>query len=92
MRFDAREVQQSAEPITPVVYIGRELLTDDAGVLYFQDADSYSAGIRFPKCANDDAEVYAQGENEINHIFEFERALDALLACSLRRTHRLEAS
>ena len=74
--------------LEPLVFVGRDLAPDDRGTLYFQDAGSYRQGIRFESAETDDAAFYAQGEDEINHIFEYEQALDLLLACSMRRKNR----
>ena len=71
--------------VEPLVFIGRDLEAGDQATLYFQDAGSYRQGIRFDSSENDDAAFYAQGEHEINHIFEYEQALDLLLTCSMRR-------
>ena len=76
--------------LEPVVFIGRNLEPDDRDRFYFQDADSYRAGIRYH--TNDDP-VEPDGPNDANfycgaapgHIFDFEHALDLLLVCSLRR-------
>jgi len=71
--------------VEPLVFIGRHLTRDDQGSVYFQDAGSYREGIRFESPETGAAVFYAQAEHEINHVFEYERALDLLLACSLRR-------
>jgi hypothetical protein len=71
--------------LDPLVFIGRDLTPDDQGMLYFQDAGSYRRGIRFESNQTEDAAFYAQREDEINHIFPYERALDLLLTCSMRR-------
>lgn len=63
-----------------VVFIGRNLEPGDIDRVYFRDVRSFREGV--------DSETewdYTASENNINHIFEFERALDQLLACSLRR-------
>lgn len=70
----------------PVVFIGRNLNPEDAGQLYFQDAGSYWQGLRYESAATaEDAAFYRQSETEIKHIFEYDHALDRLMACSLRR-------
>jgi len=76
--------------VEPLVYIGKDLVLNDRGVLYFQNAESYRAGIRFESAEADEAAIYAQPESQINHIFDYERALDRLLVCSLRRKKRLD--
>jgi hypothetical protein len=74
--------------LDPLVFIGRDLSPGDHGTLYFQDAGSYRQGIKFESTETEDAAFYAQGESEINHIFDYERALDLLLTCSIRRNKR----
>jgi hypothetical protein len=68
----------------PVVFVGRNLDRDDNDRFYFQDADSYREGIRYGTAgAEDDATFYSGAAP--NHIFDYEHALDCLLACALRR-------
>jgi len=51
--------------------------------MYFQDAASYRDGLRYGAEASDQgAEFYA---GSIQAVFTFEKALELLLACSLRR-------
>jgi len=74
--------------LEPIIFIGRDLMPEDKGTLYFQDAESHRDGIRFESDWPPSAVFYAHGEHEINHIFEYERALDCLLGCSIRRSKR----
>jgi hypothetical protein len=74
--------------VEPLVFIGRELMLDDAGILYFQDAESYRDGIRFESSSSDDTSFFAQAENEVKHIFNYGGMLQVLEACSLRRKKR----
>ena len=54
--------------------------------MYFQDIGSYSWGVRYETATGDDYARFSAGsEKEVGHIFEFERALEALMGCSLRR-------
>jgi len=74
-----------------LVFLGRNLAPGDVGQCYFQDAGSYREGVRFGVPASDQdptAIFYNQHEKELNHIFEFDRALDELLRCSSRRRAR----
>jgi hypothetical protein len=72
--------------VEPLVFVGRNLEAEDVGRVYFQDVDSYNEGIRYASATEDQsADFYVGPENEVGHIFEFERALDQLLKCSLRR-------
>jgi hypothetical protein len=72
--------------VEPLVYLGPNLIPDDRGLLYFQDAQSYGAGVRIDGPDSSEAVVYAQDASEVNHIFTYENALDVLLRCSRRRT------
>jgi hypothetical protein len=77
--------------LTPVmdtrVFIGTNLEPGDDGKFYFEDPDSYyTEGIRYNRVHEDDsATFYVQSESELNHVFEFEQALDELMRCSIRR-------
>ena len=78
-----------------LVYIGRNLDIDfidkdpdwdDKGKVYFQDYESYARGIRFETFAKGDEAIFScRSEDDLNGVFEFERALDLLMWCSLRR-------
>ncbi len=74
--------------LVPLVFVGRNLAEGHVGV-YFQDIDSYRQGIRFDS-ANEEhsAKFDVCLENEINHIFTYEHALDELLLCALRRNEK----
>lgn len=73
--------------VEPVVFVGIDLDEDDeVGTAYFQDLDSYRRGVRYDTHeSNTQASFWTGSVKELNHIFEFERGLDVLLACSLRR-------
>ena len=68
--------------VEPLVFLGRDLFPGDDRVFYFQDAESHRNGLRFPR-DREGATVYAQ--KDLNHVFVYERALDLLMLCSLRR-------
>jgi hypothetical protein len=75
--------------VDTVVYVGRDLEPGDAGQVYFQDIHSFQEGIRYDTPDDENyAEFQCGSENELGHVFEFERALDVLSACSLRRRKR----
>ena len=71
--------------LEPVVFIGRNLESNQTGTIYFQDIDSYQQGIRYDAAISDDAKFYSGPELETGHIYEYERALDELMRCSVRR-------
>ena len=76
---------------TTGVFIGRNLEAGDIDLVYFQDVRSYRQGVRYDWDSDEEREgIFFHGsETETGHVFEYERALDGLLACLLRRSaHR----
>jgi hypothetical protein len=73
--------------LEPVVFVGRDLNADDVGCVYFQDIESYRRGVRYPSSTTEAEEpmIYSGSQDSIGHIFEFDRALEVLMRCSLRR-------
>lgn len=65
------------------VFIGCDLEPGDTGKLYFQDYASYRKGVRYDDASHEDDVVFQTGVEK--RIFEYEKALDILLGCSLRR-------
>ena len=72
--------------LKPVVFIGRDLEEGKSGNLYFQDAGSYIAGMRYESATGDCDAVFHTVSEGTPLVFEFERALDRLLYCSLTRS------
>jgi hypothetical protein len=75
--------------VEPLVFIGQDLEAEAPG-MYFQDAQSYRDGLRYgsEEARSENATFYAQ--TDVKHIFDYERALDQMLACSLRRARTRE--
>lgn len=72
--------------LEPLIFVGGRLQDEEGnGGCLFQDAESYRAGVRFDSDNRDEGTFYFQAPEHLNHIFEFEKALDGLLGCSLRR-------
>ncbi len=72
--------------VETIVFIGRDLQPGDSGRVYFQDIDSYGRGVRYESATAEDYVQFSTGsENELSHIFEYDRALEELMKCSLRR-------
>jgi hypothetical protein len=72
--------------LQPVVFLGRNLEPGDQGRAYFQDLSSHKAGVRYGgKPDGEVASFFTGSEDELGHVFQFEKALDQLLVCSLRR-------
>lgn len=77
--------QETLFPIMiPKVYIGQNLDNERSGHFHFQDINSYRRGVRF-ESATDDDEAEFEESTSIGDIFEYEKALDILLTCALRR-------
>lgn len=75
--------------IEPVVYIGKDLEPGDSGQVYFQDLDSYRDGVRYGAASgNEHARFFTGSELELGHLFDFDRALEELMRCSVRRRER----
>lgn len=69
-----------------LVFAGRNLGPGDLGLVYFQDIDSYREGIRYHSVSEEAEAMFQVGpEDNIGDIFPYERALEQLMACSLRR-------
>lgn len=69
----------------PVVFLGRSAsVPGQSDDLLFQSADTSSP--------DDDGIVYAQESGQCQHIFEFERALEMLMRCSIRRSSHASTS
>jgi hypothetical protein len=67
-----------------LVFIGRNLEPGDDDEHYFQDLDSYAAGVRYGKTSEDAPATIHHGDI-INSVQLYDQALDELLKCSLRR-------
>jgi hypothetical protein len=75
--------------IETLVFIGKDLETDDAGQAYFQDVRSHREGVTYGWDVDDGSATFFSGpEHELNHIFNYEHALHELMRCALRRKER----
>jgi hypothetical protein len=86
--------------LVPLVFIGRDLSPEEPG-LYYQDAGSFFEGKRWGQTNDEgaagsvDEDVDVEGihngwfemvsHGTYGHVYEFEKALDSLLVCSLKR-------
>jgi len=68
--------------LEPRVFVGSKA-EPEGNKLYFQDFASYRRGIRFESPNADEEATFVTGAGR--YIFEYERALDVLMACALRR-------
>ena len=77
--------------LRPFVFIGRDLEPDDSEKLYFQDADSYLAGVRYHTRVEGEGEIH-RVHQDTPFVYDFDRALDRLLYCSLIRAEQRPTS
>jgi hypothetical protein len=81
--IDAEMLQPEIESL---VFIGKDLEPEDVGKAYFQDLSSHSEGVGYDwDSADGPAKFYSGPENELNHIFTYEKMLNELMKCSIRR-------
>jgi hypothetical protein len=82
--------------LEPVVFVGRDLEPGDDDQVYFQDADSYLHGVQ-PFGGGDSAPPPTDGPAEAtvhsfsaadNRALAYEKAIDLLVKCELRRRER----
>lgn len=85
--------------LEPLVFLGRNLSPGDVARVYFQDYGSYQRGLRFehinpeepsdprgrPSADLEKGTFLRQKDDQLGFIFEYERALEELMSCSLRR-------
>lgn len=74
--------------VETLVFTGRGFDEDGLKVLYFQDISSYQLRIERDSPEAERATFYEQHEKDLKHIFEYDRALDRLIDCSMRRQKR----
>lgn len=72
--------------IETLVFIGADEEETSSDGKLFQDANSYYAGIRLSSATEADGAKFSRySKDSLNSLFEFEQALEALMACSMRR-------
>lgn len=77
--------------LEPLVFIGRDLEEPGKKKIYFQDAGSYLAGERAYSENNDQEQINASNAvvysfpEDAGCVHQYERALEALMRCSVRR-------
>lgn len=77
--------------VETMVYVGKNLETTDTNQVYFQDVESYGRGIRYGSTEDGECASFQTGSaDELGHVFDYEHALDVLLACSVRRKKKLQ--
>ena len=68
-----------------LVFVGKNLEADDTDCLYFQDVESYRQGIQYGSGSAEETGFTVCDGSNTKHIFEYERALEELMKCSIRR-------
>ena len=70
----------------PLFFLGNDLDGDTRNMRFFQDFDSYIAGVRYGGHREEDSACFqVYGPEEGKHIFNFESALKVLMRCALMR-------
>jgi hypothetical protein len=70
----------------PLVFLGFNLDGNDPSLRFFQDFESFAAGIRYSTRSDNDSEYFhVYGPEDGKHIFEYEHALEGLMRCALNR-------
>lgn len=90
--FDVRFLDDdSLVPVLePLVFIGYNLGNGDTSAVYFQDAASYLSGVHAyspgqpPQPSGTEA-VVCRFTGDGGHVLTYDRALEVLMRCSLRR-------
>jgi len=77
--------QMLVPELRPLVFIGYDREVGDSGQLYFRDAYSFMAGVRYGWDSGDGNAEFHAVHHDTPFVSEFEQALGALLLCSLRR-------
>lgn len=72
--------------VYPLIFLGHDLDGDRRNMRFFQDFDSYRAGLRYESRSEGDRESFqVYGPDEGKHIFDYEHALRSLMRCALTR-------
>jgi hypothetical protein len=70
-----------------LIYLGKDIVGDSpTETLYLQDMESYRAGVRITdKPERGTYELYGLKPDQLDMLFDFERALEELMRCSMQR-------
>jgi hypothetical protein len=71
--------------VETLILTERRKSEDGNAVCCFQDLGSYRTGVRRGSAEAGSAVFYSQPEHHLNHIFDYEHAVDELIRCVLRR-------
>jgi len=69
--------------LRPFVFVGRNLETEEPGKIYFQDFESFATGVRYD--SGGEAEFQSFFPEQSSGVCDYEKALEVLMRCSLRR-------
>jgi hypothetical protein len=74
--------------LRPMVFLGHKQVGGAVGRLCFQDFESHQVGLSFDSAREEDRHFFlATTPENLQHIFEYEHALDVLIHCALKRRH-----
>jgi len=72
----------------PMIFLGFDLDGGKVGRRYFQHFDSFREGVQHGTTGQEPGHFEAYGPEGGRHIYEYERALEGLMLCALRRDDR----
>ena len=75
----------------PLIFLGHDLDGDKRNLRYFQDFESYIAGVRYGSHGEEDSACFhVYGPEDGKHIFDYEYALKGLMSCALTRRNMVD--
>lgn len=75
----------------PLIFLGHDLDGESRNLRYFQDFESYVAGVRYGRHDEENSTCFqVYGPEEGKHIFDYEHALKALMRCALTRREMVD--
>ena len=70
-----------------LVFVGKNLRTEDKDEYYFQDLSSYASSVRYETASEQEMATFHTGDI-VHSVQHFDQALDELLRCAIRRSDR----
>jgi hypothetical protein len=72
--------------IETLIFLGENLDPGCKGLFYFQQAESFERGVRFKSSRKKNMRDFQVARRDgMNHIFDFDHAVDILLMCGAQR-------
>lgn len=79
--------------LEPLVFVGNDIDEPGEGQSYFQDVESYSAGIRIESSPpRDPLLLQCFPTKTLGNIYTYDHALDVLIGCWARRNKKIKSA